>query len=76
MVDALIFRPYPVPHPGDVVTLVSTSRDNSFDNFSYREYLDIRGHDAELRRRDRERRHCGRSASAPSPGPRRGSRAE
>lgn len=44
MVDALIFRPYPVPHPGDVVTLVSTSRDNSFDYFSYREYLDIRGH--------------------------------
>ena len=43
-VDALIFRPYPVPHPGGVVTLVSTSHDNSFDNFSYREYLDIRGH--------------------------------
>jgi macrolide transport system ATP-binding/permease protein len=42
MVDALIFRPYPVPHPGDVVTLVSTSRDNSFDFFSYREFLDIR----------------------------------
>src|SRR5260370_33778027 len=43
-VDALIFRPYPVPHPGGVVSLVSTSHDNSFDNFSYREYLDIRGH--------------------------------
>jgi predicted permease len=42
MVDALIFRPYPVPHPGNVVTLVSTSRDNSFDLFSYREYLEIR----------------------------------
>jgi predicted permease len=42
MLDALIFRPYPVPHPGDVVTLVSTSRDKRFDNFSYREYLDIR----------------------------------
>ena len=42
MLDALIFRPYPVPHPGNVVTLVSTSRDNSFDSFSYREYLDIR----------------------------------
>ena len=42
MLDALIFRPYPVPHPGDVVTLVSTSRDNAFDPFSYREYLDIR----------------------------------
>ena len=42
MLDALIFRPYPVPHPGDVVTLVSTSHDTAFDQFSYREYLDIR----------------------------------
>lgn len=42
MVDALIFRPYPVPRPGDVVSLVSTSRDHSYDQFSYREYLDIR----------------------------------
>ena len=44
MLDALIFRPYPVPHPGDVVTLVSTSHDDSFGSFSYREYLDIRAH--------------------------------
>jgi macrolide transport system ATP-binding/permease protein len=43
-VDALIFRPYPVPHAGDVVSLVSTSHDADFDNFSYREYLDIRAH--------------------------------
>jgi predicted permease len=43
MVDALIFRPYPVPHPSGVVTLVSTTHDTSFDNFSYLEYLDIRG---------------------------------
>jgi putative ABC transport system permease protein len=42
MMDALIFRPYPVPHPGSVVTLVSTSQDDNFSNFSYREYLDIR----------------------------------
>src|SRR3979411_1087608 len=42
MVDALIFRPYPVPHPSGVVTLVSTPHDSSFDSFSYREYLDIR----------------------------------
>src|ERR1700675_1358568 len=42
MVDGLIFRPYPVPHPSDVVTLVSTTHDSPFDNFSYREYLDIR----------------------------------
>ena len=42
MVDGLIFRPYPVPHPGDVLTLVSTTHDSNFDDFSYREYLDIR----------------------------------
>ncbi|MGA8145002.1 MAG: ABC transporter permease [Candidatus Acidiferrales bacterium] len=42
MVDALIFRPYPVPHSSGVVTLVSTTHDSPFDNFSYREYLDIR----------------------------------
>jgi predicted permease len=42
MVDALIFRPYPVPHPSDVVTLASTTHDSSLDGFSYREYLDIR----------------------------------
>ena len=44
MLDGLIFRPYPVPRPGDVVTLVSTTRDNAYDSFSYREYLDIRDH--------------------------------
>jgi macrolide transport system ATP-binding/permease protein len=43
MVDGLIFRPYPVPHPGRVVTLVSTTHDVPFGSFSYREYLDIRG---------------------------------
>src|SRR4029077_1687275 len=32
-VDALIFRPYPVPHPDGLVTLVSTSHDSAFDNF-------------------------------------------
>jgi macrolide transport system ATP-binding/permease protein len=42
MVDALIFRPYPVTDPSRVVTLLSTSRDNAYDQFSYREYLDIR----------------------------------
>jgi macrolide transport system ATP-binding/permease protein len=42
MVDALIFRPYPVPHPGSIVTLVGTTHDSDFNNFSYREYLDIR----------------------------------
>jgi len=42
MVDGLIFRPYPVPHPGNVVSLVSTTHDSPYDDFSYREYLDIR----------------------------------
>jgi macrolide transport system ATP-binding/permease protein len=42
MVDALIFRPYPVPHAGGVVSLVGTTHDSKFENFSYREYLDIR----------------------------------
>ena len=40
--DALVFRPYPVPRSSDVVSLVSTTHDNHFDRFSYREYLDIR----------------------------------
>jgi predicted permease len=43
MVDGMIFRPYPVPHPSGVLTLVSTTHDSNFDDFSYREYLDIRG---------------------------------
>ncbi len=42
MVDALIFRPYPVPHPSGIVSLVGTTQDSSFESFSYREYLDIR----------------------------------
>ncbi|PYR37489.1 MAG: hypothetical protein DMF93_17870 [Acidobacteria bacterium] len=42
MVDGLILRPYPVPHSRDLVDLVSTARDNAFDAFSYREYVDIR----------------------------------
>jgi predicted permease len=42
MVDALIFRPYPVPDPRSVVSLVSTTHDSPYENFSYREYLDIR----------------------------------
>jgi predicted permease len=42
MVDALVFRPYPVPHPGRVLTLASTTHDSPIEDFSYREYLDIR----------------------------------
>src|SRR5712692_4160737 len=41
LLDALMFRPYPVPHPNGVVTLTSTTHDSNFDDFSYREYLDI-----------------------------------
>ena len=44
MLDALVFRPYPVPRPREVVTLVSTTHDNAFDSFSYLEYRDIRQH--------------------------------
>jgi macrolide transport system ATP-binding/permease protein len=44
MLDALIFRPYPVRQPAGVVTLVSTSQESAYDSFSYREYLDIRDH--------------------------------
>lgn len=42
MLDALVFRPYPVPHSDGVLTLASTSHDTNFDSFSHREYLDIR----------------------------------
>ncbi len=42
MVDALIFRPYPVPHPNEIVTIVGTTHDSNYEYFSYREYLDIR----------------------------------
>jgi putative ABC transport system permease protein len=56
MLDALVFRPYPVPHSDDVVTLVSTSRDNAFDDFSFPEYRDIR---------DRTKSYDGVIANAP-----------
>jgi predicted permease len=42
MIDALIFRPYPVPHPNEIVTVVGTTHDSNYEDFSYREYLDIR----------------------------------
>jgi len=42
MLDALVFRPYPVPDPGRVMTLVSTSHDESYGAFSFREYVDLR----------------------------------
>lgn len=42
MLDALVFRPYPVPHPEQVMALVGTSRDDAFQSFSWREYVEIR----------------------------------
>ena len=42
MVDALIFRPYPVPRSSGVFTLVGTTHDSGYEWFSYREYLDLR----------------------------------
>jgi predicted permease len=42
MIDALIFRPYPVPHPNEIVTVVGTTHESNYEEFSYREYLDIR----------------------------------
>jgi predicted permease len=44
MLDALVFRPYPVPDPGNVLTLSGVSRASAFEPFSYREYLDLRDH--------------------------------
>lgn len=42
MLDGIVLRPYPVHQPQEIVSLVSTSRDNAYDRFSFREYLDIR----------------------------------
>ena len=44
MLDGLVFRPYPVPNPGNVVSLLSTTHDDPYGSFSYREYLDLRDH--------------------------------
>lgn len=44
MLDALVFRPYPVPDPGNVLTLSGVSRASAFEPFSYREYLELRDH--------------------------------
>jgi predicted permease len=59
MLDALVLRPYPVPDPEDVVTLVGTSRDQAFGLFSFREYVDLR---------DRARSYDGVVASTPARG--------
>ncbi len=41
MLDALVFRPYPVPNSESVLTLVSTSHESAYEGFSFREYRDI-----------------------------------
>ena len=42
MLDALIFRPYPVPNPARVVTLAGTTHEERLAFFSYPEYRDLR----------------------------------
>lgn len=42
MVDALVFRPYPVKDPGRVVNLLGTTHDAAYEPFSYREYVELR----------------------------------
>jgi macrolide transport system ATP-binding/permease protein len=43
LADAMLLRPLPVPHPGDVVTVNSTTL-NGPAGVSYRDYLDLRDH--------------------------------
>ena len=42
MLDAMILRPYPILEPDEVVSLVSTTRDDGYGLLSYREYVDVR----------------------------------
>jgi predicted permease len=42
MLDALVLRPYPVPDPEAVLTVVGTTRDAAYEPFSRLEYLDLR----------------------------------
>src|SRR5258708_39262017 len=42
MVDALIFRPYPVPDPSGVGPLASTTHDSNLHDFSCSEYTGMR----------------------------------
>jgi macrolide transport system ATP-binding/permease protein len=45
-VDGLLFRPLPVAHPGEVLTITTTGKTNGdpLTGISYREYLDFREH--------------------------------
>ena len=43
LADAMLLRPLPVPHSGDVVTVHSTNLNGPF-GVSYRDYLDLRDH--------------------------------
>ncbi len=42
MLDSIVFRPYPVPRPRELMTLVSTSHESAFESWSYREFVDLR----------------------------------
>src|SRR5262245_48029162 len=44
--DGLVFRPLPVPRPGDVMTIAGRTPDAAFANrrLSYPDYVDIRDH--------------------------------
>jgi putative ABC transport system permease protein len=42
MADALLLRPLPIAHPGNVVTIHTTTPSNPFGGVSYRDYLDLR----------------------------------
>ena len=75
MADALIFRPYPVPHASEVVSLVGTTHDSPYEVFSYREYLDIRDKTQSYNGVIAYSAICRLWASAPIPQPRRESEA-
>jgi predicted permease len=42
MADALLLKPLPVSHPGDVVTVHTTTPSNPWGGVSYRDYIDLR----------------------------------
>jgi hypothetical protein len=42
MADALLLRPLPVPRPGDIATVQTTTPSNPNGGLSYRDYVDLR----------------------------------
>jgi predicted permease len=41
--DALLFRPLPVPHPSQVLSVTNAAPDNPLEGMSYPDYRDLRG---------------------------------